>query len=340
MSRPLFVTSDPPHAVAERVVRDALEQLGEGELVLLEEGGFPPGLVRELWSALLEKHLPRDRVSLVIGTGAPTATTLFFCRECAGVVGPGSCPHPARSRMVWSDGVIREALRSSSILPAGFLRPEVEAALRRQVLVEVGVLGEAAQPEAGSVGRPGGAAGFVLWFTGLSGSGKSTLSRAVGRALSEDGLEVEVLDGDEVRSYLSKGLGFSREDRDTNVRRIGYVARLLARHGTVAITAAISPYADIRREVRERAEAEGIPFVEVYAQASLEALTERDVKGLYRKALAGELPHFTGVSDPYEPPSSPEVVVRTDVDAVDVSTAEILEYLRSCGLLADERRAA
>ena len=136
---------------------------------------------------------------------------------------------------------------------------------------------------------------------GLSGAGKSTLAYALRDRLAPI-RRVEILDGDEVRLHLSKGLGFSREDRDTNVRRIGFVARLLARNGTATVTAAISPYADVRREVRELAERDGVAFVEVHADASLDALAARDVKGLYRKAMAGEIPHFTGVSDPYEPP--------------------------------------
>jgi|SRR5690349_1854878 adenylyl-sulfate kinase len=175
--------------------------------------------------------------------------------------------------------------------------------------------------------------GFILWFTGLSGAGKSTLSQAVAPALAAD-RAVEILDGDEVRTYLSKGLGFSKEDRDTNVRRIGYVARLLARHGVAVITAAISPYAETRAEVRALAARDGVPFVEVFVSASLEKLAERDVKGLYRRALAGEIPHFTGVSDPYEPPTEPDVVVRSDVETVDESTARVLDHLRRRGLLA------
>jgi adenylylsulfate kinase len=180
--------------------------------------------------------------------------------------------------------------------------------------------------------------GFVLWFTGLSGAGKTTLSRAVRGALG-DARPVEILDGDEVRTYLSKGLGFSREDRDTNVLRIGYVARLLARNGAIAITAAISPYAAARDEVRRLVEADGVPFVEIYVRASLDALAARDVKGLYRKALAGELPHFTGVSDPYEPPARPEVTVATDAgEGVDVTAGRILEALRCRGLVAAPAR--
>jgi adenylyl-sulfate kinase len=174
--------------------------------------------------------------------------------------------------------------------------------------------------------------GYVLWLTGLSGAGKSTLSAALRPVLAAE-RPLEVLDGDEVRTYLSAGLGFSKADRDTNVRRIGYVARILARNGVAVVTAAISPYAATRDEVRALAEADGIPFVEVWVAASLESLAERDPKGLYRRALAGELPHFTGVSDPYEPPPRPDVVVRTDAEPVDVSAQRIVDHLRARGLL-------
>jgi adenylylsulfate kinase len=173
--------------------------------------------------------------------------------------------------------------------------------------------------------------GYIVWFTGLSGAGKSTLSRALEPALRTE-RPVEILDGDEVRTYLSRGLGFSREDRDTNVRRIGFVARLLARNGVAVITAAISPYAETRGEVRRLAEAGGVPFVEVYVSAALEALAKRDPKGLYRKALAGEIPHFTGVSDPYEPPASPAVEVRTDQLSPAECEQRILDVLVAHGL--------
>jgi len=174
--------------------------------------------------------------------------------------------------------------------------------------------------------------GFIVWFTGLSGAGKSTLANALrARLLAER--PVEVLDGDEVRLYLSKGLGFSKEDRDTNIRRIGYVARVLGRNGVAAIGAAISPYADTRAEVRKLAEADGVPFIEVYAEAGLDTLVRRDVKGLYRKALAGEIAHFTGVSDPYEPPTAAEVVVRSDRESVEVSLDRVLAALAARGLI-------
>jgi len=169
--------------------------------------------------------------------------------------------------------------------------------------------------------------GFTLWFTGLSGAGKSTLSSYIARDFQNRGYKVEVLDGDEVRTHLSKGLTFSKEDRDINVDRIGFVARLLARNGVIAMTAAISPYKDVRDAVREAHETEGVVFVEVYVEASIEALTERDVKGLYKRALAGEIPHFTGISDPYEAPVAPEVSVRTDRDSIEESAAQIVAHL-------------
>ena len=175
--------------------------------------------------------------------------------------------------------------------------------------------------------------GFILWFTGMSGAGKSTLADRVATLLAAE-TPLEVLDGDEVRTHLSKGLGFSREDRDTNVHRIGFVARLLAQHGVGVITAAISPYADTRREVRALAAERGLPFVEVYANASLDALVARDVKGLYRRALAGDVPHFTGVSDPYEAPVAADVEVHTDRETIDESAAKIVAVLRDRGLLA------
>lgn len=169
--------------------------------------------------------------------------------------------------------------------------------------------------------------GFTLWFTGLSGAGKTTLAARLVDELQARGVRLEVLDGDEVRTNLSKGLGFSKEDRDTNIRRIGYVCRLLARNGVGAISAAISPYRDVRDEVRRSIEREGAQFIEVYVKCPLEVLTTRDVKGLYRRALAGEVAHFTGVSDPYEEPLAPDVVVETDRESVEESATKILRLL-------------
>jgi adenylyl-sulfate kinase len=177
--------------------------------------------------------------------------------------------------------------------------------------------------------------GFVIWFTGLSGAGKSTLATALQQELAARGQRVEVLDGDEVRTNLSKGLGFSKEDRDTNIRRIGYVARLLGRNGVGVISAAISPYRAVRDEVRALVEGDGVAFVEVYASCSIEELTRRDVKGLYARALRGELPNFTGVSDPYEEPLTPEVLVKSDQEDVETSLARIIAYLQERELLIE-----
>src|SRR3989454_11887568 len=176
--------------------------------------------------------------------------------------------------------------------------------------------------------------GFTLWLTGLSGAGKTTLAALLATELSARSVKIEVLDGDEVRTNLSKGLGFSKEDRDTNIRRIGYVSRLLARNGVGVIAAAISPYREIRDEVRRFVEADGAVFVEVFVKASLDALVARDVKGLYKKALAGEIKQFTGVSDPYEEPIEPELLIETDRETVEESAAKILARLEELNLIA------
>jgi adenylyl-sulfate kinase len=175
--------------------------------------------------------------------------------------------------------------------------------------------------------------GFTLWFTGMSGAGKSTISRLLELKLRQLGARVEVLDGDVVRTHLSKGLGFGKEDRDENVRRIGFVCELLARNGVVAIAAAISPYREVRDEVRGR-----IPnFVEVYVECPVEVLAERDVKGLYRRAIAGEIPQFTGVSDPYEPPHSPEVTIDSSRETPEQSVEKIWATLERLGLVSFDR---
>jgi adenylylsulfate kinase len=174
--------------------------------------------------------------------------------------------------------------------------------------------------------------GGIVWLTGLSGAGKSTLASALVARLTPV-RRVELLDGDEVRQSLSRGLGFSREDRDTNVQRIAYVARLLAKHGVLAIVAAISPYAATRDDLKRSSEAAGHRFVEIYVNAPLAALIERDVKGLYRRALAGELSHFTGISDPYEPPTAPAIEVRTHLETPAESETRILAGLAGLGLV-------
>jgi adenylylsulfate kinase len=183
------------------------------------------------------------------------------------------------------------------------------------------------------------AKGFTLWFTGLSGAGKTTLTGAILPQLLARGVKVEVLDGDEVRTNLSKGLGFSKEDRDTNIRRIGYVSRLLSRNGVGVIAAAISPYREIRDEVRASVEADGAVFVEVFVKASLDTLVARDVKGLYKKAIAGEIKQFTGVSDPYEEPLNPEVLVSSDNETVEESAARIIAKLEELQLIPTSQKA-
>lgn len=170
--------------------------------------------------------------------------------------------------------------------------------------------------------------GFTIWFTGLSCSGKTTLSRMVEAELKKRGVtHIEVLDGDIIRTHLSKGLGFGKEDRDTNIKRIGFVCKLLSRNGVVAIVAAISPY----REVRDYNRKEIGNFVEVYCKCSMEVCIQRDVKGLYKKALAGEIKNYTGIDDPYEEPLDPEVVLETDRETPEESVKKILQKLESLG---------
>jgi len=173
--------------------------------------------------------------------------------------------------------------------------------------------------------------GLTLWFTGLSGAGKSTLSTIVADELRQNRYKVEILDGDVVRTHLSKGLGFSKEDRDTNIRRIGWVCHVLARNGVVAIAAAISPYREIRDEVRCM---HAGSFFEVFVECPISVLAARDVKGLYKKALAGEIQNFTGISDPYEAPMSPEITVHSDRETPAESAARIMAELRQRRLVS------
>lgn len=175
--------------------------------------------------------------------------------------------------------------------------------------------------------------GFVIWFTGLSGAGKSTLTEALAPVLRQRGCRVEVLDGDVVRTNLSKGLGFSKEDRDTNVLRIGFVANLLARNGVAVITAAISPYRHIREQSRALIEGDGSAFIEVHAGATVEQCEARDVKGLYADARAGRRPGFTGIDDPYEAPLNPEVRCETGLETIEQSLQRIVSYLEQNGLV-------
>ena len=172
--------------------------------------------------------------------------------------------------------------------------------------------------------------GFVIWLTGLPSSGKTTLSLALKKALETYRHNIEVLDGDVIRENLSKGLGYSKADRDINIRRIGFVAHLLARNGVAVICAAISPYRTVRDEVREMTG----DFIEVYVKATVETCARRDVKGLYQKAFAGEIKAFTGVSDPYEPPVKPEIICDTEKEAVEESVEKILQFIETHGYIS------
>lgn len=176
------------------------------------------------------------------------------------------------------------------------------------------------------------ARGGVVWLTGLSGAGKSTLATAVSQRLAQQ-RPVELLDGDEMREFLTAGLTFSRADRDINVQRIAYVARLLAKHGVLVFVSAISPYAATREDVKQKSLAAGHAFFEIYVNAPLATVTERDVKGLYKRALAGEIPSFTGVSDPYEPPVRPAIEVRTDQASQASCEQQIVDTIIAAGLL-------
>ena len=171
--------------------------------------------------------------------------------------------------------------------------------------------------------------GCTLWFTGLSGAGKSTLSERVFEKLKKAGAKMELLDGDEVRTHLSKGLGFSKEDRNINVHRLGFVCQLLSRNGVIAIVAAISPYRETRDQVRAKVE----NFVEIYVHCPIEVLAARDVKGLYKRALAGEIANFTGVNDPYEAPLNPEINVDSSTETLEESEARVWARLAEMGLV-------
>ena len=176
--------------------------------------------------------------------------------------------------------------------------------------------------------------GLVVWLTGLPGSGKTTIARLVAERLRGAGYRVELLDGDWARRTISEGAGFTREERRRHLRRIAWVARLLARNGVVVLCSFVSPYRDVRREIREIVEEEGIPFLEVYVKASLETVMKRDPKGLYAKALRGEIKHMTGIDDPYEPPENPDLTLDTEKESPEESAEKLLSTLRSLGIEA------
>ena len=172
--------------------------------------------------------------------------------------------------------------------------------------------------------------GAAVWFTGFSGAGKSTIAEALTQKLKSEGYRLEVLDGDEIREHLTKDLGFSKEDRDTNIRRIGFVAKLLARNGVIVLVPVISPYRSIREEMRANID----NFVEVFVNAPLSVCEKRDVKGLYKKVRAGEIKQFTGIDDPYEPPTNPEVECRTDLEEISESVDKIFNKLLELGYIS------
>jgi len=175
--------------------------------------------------------------------------------------------------------------------------------------------------------------GFVVWLTGLPSSGKTTIARVLERELRSRGLKVELLDGDEVRRWLSPEAGFSRKDRERHLRRVAYVSKLLARNGVAVIASFVSPYRSVRDEARRLVEDEGLKFVEVYVKCPVEVCVQRDVKGLYKKALSGEIKDMTGIQDPYEEPLNPEVVVETDRMTVEECAGKILDKLVELGCL-------
>ncbi len=254
---------------------------------------------------------------------------VFYCAVCGGMASAKTCPHSERERDSLSGTKVRAMLSAGERVPLHLVRPEVAEVLRGAYQHANGD-GTVVRPPARAaratpqVNHPG----FVVWFTGLSGAGKSTLARALAPRLVERGHRLELLDGDEVRTNLSSGLGFSREDRDANIARIGYVATKLASHGVAVLVAAISPYRVARDQVRAAVD----HFVEVHVATPLATCAERDVKGLYAKALAGQIPQFTGVSDPYEAPLAPELVLHADGEPVESLVGQVLRCLERLGL--------
>ncbi len=261
------------------------------------------------WTAAqVEHYIARHKVPLhpLYGLGY----TSIGCAPCTRAVGPGESERAGR--WWWEEDAKKEC----------GIHFAADGTVRRAPISQI------AEAEKEEMHK-----GFTLWFTGMSGAGKSTISRQLELRLRERGAKVEVLDGDVVRTHLSKGLGFSKEDRDENVRRIGFVCELLSRNGVIAIAAAISPYRDVRDEVRAR-----IPnFVEIYVECPVDVLAERDVKGLYKRALAGEIAHFTGISDPYEAPVSPEVTVNSAQETPEESVEKIWATLERLGLVSFDR---
>ncbi len=240
----------------------------------------------------------------------------FYCKICEQMATRKTCPHGSQAHIYLSGTTVRKMLADGEMLPREFTRPAVAM-----------ILSNAYNAKREHVHQRG----VTVWFTGLSGAGKTTISKALERELKKRGYRVERLDGDIIRQNLTKGLGFSKEDRDENIRRIGFVAQLLTRNGVIVLVAAISPYRHVREEVRQRIG----DFIEVYVNAPLEVCEKRDVKGLYKKARAGIIKQFTGIDDPYEPPINPEVECRTDQETVEESVMKVFRKIAELGYIED-----
>lgn len=238
----------------------------------------------------------------------------FYCKLCEQMVTQRTCPHSKEAHVFLSGTKVRDMLQNNEMLPREFTRPEVA-----MILID-SVNGNRKQVQQ---------KGVTMLFTGLSGSGKTTISKALAEELKKRGYRVERLDADIIRQNLSKGLGFSKEDRDENIRRVGFVCHLMSRNGVIAMMANIAPYRSVREEIRQRIG----EFFEVYVNASLEACEERDLKGLYAKARAGEIKGFTGIDDPYEEPQAPEVVCNTDDETVEESVQKVLDKMEELGII-------
>lgn len=238
----------------------------------------------------------------------------FYCKLCEQMVTQRTCPHSKEAHVFLSGTKVREMLQNNEMLPREFTRPEVA-----MILID-SVNGNRRYEQQ---------KGVSMLFTGLSGSGKTTISKALAEELKKRGYKVERLDADIIRQNLSKGLGFSKEDRDENIRRVGFVCHLMSRNGVIAMMANIAPYISVREEIRQRIG----DFMEVYVNASLEACEERDLKGLYAKARAGEIKGFTGIDDPYEEPQAPEVICNTDDETIEESVQKVLDKMEELGYI-------